>query len=90
MPVLALVPLSGCFKSEEQRIVDAAAKRYAFVNVGMTKDEVVAKLGEPASRQEDRYRWETAAGPETNVAIEIRFDNVGRITSVARSRAGKH
>ena len=89
MPVLALALLSGCSKSEEQRIVDAAVKRYAFVKVGMTKQEVVAKLGEPASKQELRYRWETTAGPETNVALEIRFDNTGRITSVARSRAGQ-
>ena len=88
MPVLALALLSGCSRSEEQRIVDAAVKRYAFVKVGMTKQEVVAKLGEPASRQESRYRWETSTNSDFNASLEVAFDGEDRVKSVSRSRAG--
>jgi hypothetical protein len=87
-PVLALALLSGCSKSEEQRTVDAAVKRYAFVKVGMTKQEVVAKLGEPASKQESRYKWETSTNSDFNASLEVAFDGEGRVKSVSRSRVG--
>jgi len=89
MPVLALALLSGCSKSEERRIVDAAVKRYAFVKVGMTKQDVVAKLGEPASKQESRYKWEASTNSDFNAALEVAFDGEGRVKSVSRSRAGR-
>jgi len=85
MSLLALVVFPGCSNSEE-RIVDAAEKRYAFVKVGMTKQELVAKLGEPVSKQDVRYRWETVAGLEMNASLEVRFDSAGKVASVARSR----
>lgn len=65
----------------------AAAKRYGQIKVGMTKAEVVAKLGEPASRQEFRYRWETAGGRDFNASLEVRFDSAEKVRSVANSRA---
>ncbi|ATC65009.1 hypothetical protein CMV30_14120 [Nibricoccus aquaticus] len=84
-PVMALALLSGCSNSEE-RIVEAAEKRYAFVKVGMTKQALIAKLGEPVNKQDARYRWETIAGPEMNASLEVRFDSADKVTSVARSR----
>ena len=84
--MVAFVLLLGCSKSPEQRTVDAAAKRYGQIAVGMSKQEVVAKLGEPASKHELRYRWETDAGPELKVSLELRFNNAGRVASVATTR----
>lgn len=85
-PLLAAVLLVGCSKSEPERIADAAAKRYGRIEVGMTKDEVVAKLGEPASRDELRYRWETVGGPESKAGLEVRFDSAGKVASVRKTR----
>ena len=87
MPVLALALFSGCMKSPEARTVDAAAKRYGHVKVGMSKEDVLAKLGEPANKQELRYRWETVAGRDFNASLEVRFDAADEVVSVARSRA---
>lgn len=84
--VVAFALLLGCSKSPEQRTVDAAAKRYGRIEVGMSKQEVVAKLGEPASKQALRYRWETDAGPEFKASLELRFDNADRVASVATTR----
>jgi outer membrane protein assembly factor BamE (lipoprotein component of BamABCDE complex) len=83
--MMAFVVLVGCSKSPEQRTVNAAAKRYGRIEVGMTKHEVVQKLGEPTSKQELRYRWETDAGPEFKVSLELRFDSADKVASVSRT-----
>jgi hypothetical protein len=85
----AFVLLIGCSKTPEQRTVDAASKRYGRIEVGMSKQEVVAKLGEPASKQAFRYRWETDAGRELKVALELRFDNGDKVASVATTRVSR-
>lgn len=74
-------------KSAAERSVDEAVKRYGSVATGMSKRDVVAKLGEPTTRTGDRYRWETVAGPENLVALEVRFDGSERVVSVATTRA---
>jgi outer membrane protein assembly factor BamE (lipoprotein component of BamABCDE complex) len=80
--------LAGCTrKSPAEKIVDAAVKRYAAVATGMTKQDLLAKLGEPAKREGDRWRWEAVASPQNHVAIEVRFDGADRIVSIARTRA---
>ena len=53
----------------------------------MSKQEVVALLGEPLNRKEGRYRWETTGRPHYNASIEVKFDREERITSIARTRA---
>lgn len=85
--LLAFVLLSGCAKSEPQRTVDAAAKSYACIKVGMSKQEVVARLGDPSSGRELRYRWETSAGRDFNASLEVRFDSADKVVSVANSKA---
>lgn len=84
--MMAFLLLLGCAKSPEQRTVDAAAKRYGRIAVGMSKQEVFEKLGEPSSRQELRYRWETAAGPEFKASLEVRFDSADRVASISTTR----
>jgi hypothetical protein len=84
----AVLLLAGCTrKSPAEKIVEAAVKRYAAVATGMTKQDLLAKLGEPARRGEDRWRWETVASPQNHVAIEVRFDGANQVVSVARTRA---
>ncbi|MGC4075414.1 MAG: hypothetical protein QM760_23530 [Nibricoccus sp.] len=88
-PLLALVLLSGCLNSEQERTVNAAAKRYGLIKVGMSKEAVIAKLGEPSSRRDLRCRWETVADPECSVALEIRFDGAEKVASAATTRVGR-
>lgn len=88
MLFLAIALLAGCAKkSVAERNVDAAVKRYGAVATGMTKQEVVAKLGEPARREGARWRWETVANPQNLVALELRFDDADKVASVATTRA---
>ena len=84
--MMAFVLLVGCSKSPEQRTVDAAAKRYGRIEVGMSKQEVVEKLGEPVSKQELRYRWETDGGPEFKAALEVRFNSAEKVASISTTR----
>jgi hypothetical protein len=84
---MAFVLLCGCSKSEPERIVDAAAKQYGRIKVGMSKEEVVAKLGEPASRKELSYRWETVGDRDFTASLEVRFDRLDKVVSVACSNA---
>ncbi len=86
--VAALLLVTACAKKTEQDIaLNAAVKRYERVRSGMTKQEVVALLGEPSVRQEGLYRWQTTGRAPNNAAIEVRFNSEDRITSVANTRA---
>jgi hypothetical protein len=78
----------GCARKPAQdAVVDSAVKRYDRVRTGMSKQEVVTLLGEPSSRQEGRYRWESIGRPVYNASIEVKFNREDRIASIARSRA---
>lgn len=86
--VLSLSLLSGCTrKPQPEQAVDAAAKRYSSVRSGMTKQEVVAALGEPAKRLATSWRWEIRANAESNASLELQFDAEDRVTKIAKSHA---
>lgn len=83
----AVLLLAGCAgKSPAERKVEAAVKRYGVVATGMTQQELIAKLGEPARREGDRWRWETVADAQNQAALEVRFDGVNKVASVATTR----
>ena len=80
--------LLGCSKKLAQdAVVDSAVKQYDRVRTGMSKQDVVALLGEPSSRQDDRYRWAVSGRPLYSASLEVKFDREDRIASIARSRA---
>jgi hypothetical protein len=86
--ISVFVVLLGCSrKTAQDAVVDSAVKRYDRVRSGMSKQEVVALLGEPSNRHEDRYRWEAVGRPLYNASIEVKFDRENRIASIARTRA---
>jgi hypothetical protein len=83
----ALVLLFGCSrKPAEDAVVDSAVKQYDRVQTGMSKQEVVTLLGEPSSRQDDRFRW-AVGRPLYSASIEVKFNREDRIASIARTRA---
>src|SRR5689334_9167900 len=86
MLVCSLGLLPACSKkAPQERAVDSTARRYERVVAGMTKQEVVASLGEPASRRENVYRWEIKGGPESSASVELHFDSADRVTKIVRS-----
>ncbi len=87
----ALVLLPGCVKkTTEERAVDSAAKRYGRITVGMAKQDVIASLGSPLSRQASIYHWETVAGPENLVSINVHFDRADKVSSTAKTRVDRN
>lgn len=89
LPLLsASALLGGCArKTTSDAVVDAALKRYDRVRTGMSRQEVVALLGEPSHRPEGRYRWEAAGRPQYHASLEVKFNSEDRVASVARTRA---
>lgn len=92
LALLLLLSLSlwGCARKPlQEQTVDAAAKRYATVRSGMTKQEVVTSLGEPAKRQATLWRWEISANAESNASLELHFDAADRVTKNVRTHASR-
>lgn len=86
--VLALGFLAGCSKkSALEQAVDTAARRYSSIQSGMTKQQVVTALGEPARREGTLWRWEISANAQSNASLELQFDASDRVTKIIKSHA---
>lgn len=85
---LSLGLFSGCARKPQlEQAVDAAAKRYASVRSGMTKQEVVTSLGEPTKRKGTLWRWEISANAQSNASLELQFDGADRVTKIVKTHA---
>lgn len=86
--VLSLSLLPACArKPQAEQAVDAAARRYSSVRSGMTRQEVITALGEPAKRQGEVWRWEVSANAQSNASLVLQFDRADRVTKIAKSHA---
>lgn len=85
---LSLSLLSGCARKPQlEQTVDVAAKRYASIRAGMTKQEVVTTLGEPTKRHGTLWRWEVTANSQSNASLELQFDDADRVKKITKSHA---
>lgn len=86
-----LVLLPACSnKSAQEKAVDSAARQYARVSSGMSKQQVIALLGEPTKKLDTAYRWEIFANSESNASLELRFDAADRVGKITKAYAHRN
>jgi hypothetical protein len=74
-----IVALTSCSSVQRMSPTDAAHAGFVQIQLGMSKAEVVALLGEPSVDVGKRCTWETRADANF-VLINIRFDDLGNVS----------
>lgn len=92
MKVLALVAftaglvLAGCrsIPPEAAQRLDDAQHRFAAVQHGMAKAEVIARLGDPQRAAGGRLIWEDRHGAWNAESLAVEFDADDRVSQIRR------